>query len=142
MGAKKNDPVLLEYIEYLKQRSSSGHFTNEYEFVGDSSIGCLGSARLGKMNVMDGKYIGIKTNKRRPVLIEDLLEENYLDLDSDIYGIYIPEQDILTRPKYQWFAVLNTQEILKSNLFITRHMKTSIMDSTVGSSEIKSMITI
>lgn len=142
MGAKKNDLVLLEYIEYLKQRSSSGHFTSEYEFVGDSSIGCLGSARLGKMNVIDGKYIGIKTVKRRPVLIEDLLEENYLGLEPDIYGIYIPEQDVLTRPKYQWFAVLNTQELLKSNLFIARHMKTSIIDSTVGSSEIKSMITI
>jgi hypothetical protein len=61
-----------------------------------------------------------------------------LDLDLNIYGIYIPEHDILTRPKYQWFAVLNTQELLRSNLFIARHMKTSIMKSA-GSSEIKSI---
>jgi uncharacterized FAD-dependent dehydrogenase len=46
--------------------------------------------------LIGGEYIGIKTNKRKPVLIEDLMEDNYLDLKTDIYGIYIPEVKFLS----------------------------------------------
>lgn len=123
MGAKKNDLTILEYVEHLKNRLSIGHYTREYEFVGETSIGCIGSIDLDKMNLIGGEYIGIKTNKKKPVLIEDLLEDNTLDLNPNMYGIYIPEDEILSRPKYQWFAVLNTEELLNSNTFIARQIR-------------------
>lgn len=128
MGAKKHDPVIKEYVEYLKQRSSNGHITRVYEFLGDTSIGCAGTIQKGRMNLIGGEFIGIKTNKRKPVLIEDLLEDNYLDLNKNMYGIYIPEDELLLRPKYSWFAVLNTQQILESNSFISKHIKASMVD--------------
>jgi len=146
MGSKKNNIVILEYVEYLKTRSLNGHFTNEYEFLGDTSIGSWGTINKGKMNLIGGEYIGIKTNKRKPVLLEDLMEDNYLDLNPNIYGIYIPGDEMLLRPKYQWFAVLNSRQILESNMFISKHLKASMVDSNNldygKTTEIPSAITI
>ena len=129
MGAKKGDPVIKEYMDYLRERSKGGHITEVYEFTGDTSVGSMGTIQQGRMNLIGGEFIGIKTRKRKPVLIEELLEDNYLDLNENMYGIYIPEDDILNRPKYQWFAVLSSEQILETKAFITRHIKSSMMDA-------------
>jgi hypothetical protein len=145
MGSPKNNDVILEYIDYLKSRSQSGHITRVYEFLGDTQVGCIGSINMGKMNLIGGEYIGIKTNKRKPVLLEDLMEDNYLDLSPAMYGIYIPESEILLRPKYQWFAVLDSKQLLESNIFIAKHIKASMVDALSDysvSTEIKSTISI
>jgi len=128
MGAKKGDPVIKEYMDYLRERSKGGHITEVYEFTGDTSVGSMGTIEQGRMNLVGGEFIGIKTRKRKPVLIEELLEDNYLDLNENMYGIYIPEDEILKRPKYQWFAVLTSEQILETRAFITRHIKSSMMD--------------
>jgi hypothetical protein len=145
MGAEKNNGAIMQYIEYLKIRSQSGHITNVYDFLGDISVGCIDTIDAGKMNLIGGEYIGIKNNKRKPVLIEDLMEDNYLDLNTKMYGIYIPEDEILKRPKFQWFAVLDSKQILETNIFIAKHIKASMVDAHSEydkSSEIKSIISI
>jgi hypothetical protein len=145
MGAKKSDPVIKDYIEYLGTRSKNGHITRAYEFIGDTAIGCVGTINAGRMNLIGGEYIGIKTKKRKPVLIEELLEDNYLDLQENIYGIYIPQDEILIRPKFSWFAVLTTAQLLETNTFITKHIKASMIDAVTiynKSNEIKSPIAI
>jgi hypothetical protein len=129
MGAKKHDPVMKQYTEYLGQRSKSGHFTAVYEFLGDSSVGCVGTIHQGRMNLVGGEFIGIKTLTSKPVLIEELLEDNYLDLHKNIYGIYIPEDELLKRPKFSWFAVLSTEQLLETNTFLTKHIKASMLDA-------------
>lgn len=146
MGAEKNNATILQYIDYLKRRSKSGHMSNVYDFLGDISVGCIDSINAGKMNLIGGEFIGIKTkNKSKPVLIEDLMEDNFLDLNEKMYGIYIPMDDILNRPKFQWFAVLNTEQVLETNTFIAKHLKASMVDAFPEyskSSEIKSLISI
>jgi hypothetical protein len=52
-----------------------------------------------------------------------------LDLKDNIYGIYIPEDEILIRPKYQWFAALNIDQILETKSFLTTHIKASMLDA-------------
>jgi len=145
MGSKKNDPIIKGYIDYLGSRAKNGHFTSEYEFLGDTSIGCIGTIQTGKMNVIGGEYIGIKTRNKKPVLIEELMEDNYLDLDDNIYGIYIPADEILKRPKFSWFAVLSTEQLLETNTFITKYIKASMIDSVSiynKSTEKNNLITI
>ena len=129
MGCQKNDPVIKEYVDYLGQRSKTGHFTAEHAFLGDTSVGCSGTIEQGRMNLVGGEFIGIKTNKAKPVLIEDLLEDNYLDLNKNMYGIYIPEDELLIRPKFSWFAVLSTEQLLETNTFLTKHIKASMLDA-------------
>lgn len=128
-GAKKNNPVIKEYIDYLQQRGLNGHITNVYEFLGDTSVGAIGTIKQGRMNLIGGEFIGIKTKKRKPVLIEDLMEDNFLDIYENTYGIYIPEDELLIRPKFSWLCVCTTAQIMEANTFITNHLKTSMIDS-------------
>ena len=145
MGAVKNDPVILELVEYLKQRNVSPHFSAEVDFVGDTSNWCFDRLNEGKLNLIGGERIGVKTEKRKTILLEDLMEEGFLDLRKDTVGIYIPADEILTRPKYQWFAVLPSEQVLKTNSIIAKYLMASIADSSdeyVKSSEIRSVVSI
>jgi hypothetical protein len=129
-GSPKNNDTIKDFIEYLKLKNKSVHFTNEFDFLADNSEWCFDAILNGKMNIIGGEKIGIKTRDRKPVLIDDLMEENFLDLPSDLYGIYIPEEEMLKRNKFQWFSVMEGDSILESNSIIAKYLKASIVDST------------
>jgi hypothetical protein len=145
MGAVKNDATILELIEYLKKRNKSPHFSSEPDFLGDSTEWCVDKINGGQMNLIGGERIGIKTDDRKVILLEDLMEEGYLKLNRSVIGIYIPADEILIRPKYQWFAVLPSEQILKSNMIISKYLMASIIDTTdeySKSTEIRSVVAI
>ena len=129
-GAAKNDPTILELVEYLKKRNKNPHFTCEPDFTGDSSQWCLDAIQNQKLNLIGGQQIGVKTNNRKTILLENLMEEEFLDLSPSAVGIYIPAEEILNRPKYQWFAVMPAEQILKTNMIISKYLMASIADST------------
>jgi len=128
-GAKKNDPIILEFIEYLKQRNQSPHFTAETEFLGDSAHWCMDVIKQQKMNLIGGELVGVKTNSRSPILLENLMEEEYLDLHSNAVGIYIPNDEILKRPKFEWFAVYPSEQLLSTRMIISKYLMASIVDA-------------
>lgn len=130
MGANKNDAGILELVEYIKQLNSSTHISSEQQFTGALSYKCQQLMRENKMTVVGGEMVGVKTTKRLPILLDDLMEEDYIDLDHRAVGIYIPAEEILRRPKYQWFAVLPSDNILQSKMIISKYFVTSIVDST------------
>lgn len=145
MGAAKNDPTILEFVEYLKKRNQSPFFTTEPGFLGDSSQWCISAVRLQHMNLVGGELVGVKTNERKPILLENLMEEEFLDLHHDAVGIYIPNDEILKRPKFQWFAILPADEILKSRMVISKYLTSSIIDTNdeyKRKSEIKSVVSL
>jgi hypothetical protein len=145
MGAPKNNPTILEFVKMLKTRSQNPHFTNEYEFLGDTSQIASSFILKNEMNIINGQLIGIKNQKNKPILLEDLMEEEFLELDSNCYGIYIPNSAVLNRPKYEWFAVMEISELLMSNLSIVKYMKASIIDTIdeySKSNEMKSVTAI
>jgi hypothetical protein len=82
-----------------------------------------------KINLLGGELIGVKTTGRKPILLEDLMEENFLDLHPNCYGVFIPNDEILSRTKYQWFASLSEHEILNSNIIISKLIKISMVDN-------------
>ena len=129
MGAKKNDPVIKEYAEYLKSRNWSPHFSCDREFGGDSQQWLLSKIDAQEIQLIGGEIVGVKTNGKKPILVDHLLEEEFLDLSPNCVGIYIPEEDILARTKYQWFATISTEELLKSEMIIAKYMQASILDS-------------
>jgi len=145
MGSNKNDATVLELIKYLKQRNQSPHFTSQNEFLGDTSQWCIKAINNQKMNLIGGENIGIKNTKRKQILLENLMEEQYLDLVNNCYGIYIPADEVLKRTKYQWFAVLDKAEMMNSNIAIVKYMKSSMVDVNdeyYKSTSIKSVITL
>jgi hypothetical protein len=130
IGAKKNDETIKELIEYLKNRNLSPHFSAEPAFTGDTSYWCLDAVKHDKMVLVGGEMIGVKSKTGKPILLEELMEENYLDLVKNPYGIYIPADEILKRPKFQWFAVVPSEDVFKTNAIIAKHLKASIVDSS------------
>lgn len=145
VGASKNDPVILELVEYLKTRNSSGHYSNENEFVGDVSYWCENAIENQRMNLHGGELIGIKSNQGKQIILENLMEEAYIQFHSDSYGILIPADEILRRPKYQWFAVLSSEAVLNTNAIISKHLLSSIADSEDmyrQDKELRSVVTI
>ena len=45
----------------------------------------------------------------------------YFELIDDVYGLYIPDEDILKRTKYQWFSRLSTEQILLSDTMLGKY---------------------
>ena len=144
-GAAKNDQTMLELVEYLKKRNKSVHFSSEADFVGDTSQWCLSKIDQQKMTLVGGELVGVKTEDRKTIVLEDLMEEGFLKMHKNAVGVYIPADEILRRPKYQWFAVLPSEQILSSNMIISKYLAASIVDTTSEyhkSSEIKSVVSI
>ena len=129
MGAKRDDATMFELVEYLKARNLTLHATHERAFLGDSSQWCLNAIRNQKMNLVGGEKIGIKTNDRKQILLEDIMEEKDLDLSNDCCGIYIPADEVLKRTKYHWLAFISKQDLLRSDIAISRYIKASSADA-------------
>ena len=146
MGANKHSEVVGNIIDFLKSNIKPGHFSQHHEFEGSVQHLLQDALATNQIQVIDGEFIGIKTRVKKPILLEDLMEENYLDIDSSrIYGVLIPSEDILTRPKYQWFAILPEEELLEKRMVISKLLKASMVDSIDEyhrSTEINSLLAI
>jgi hypothetical protein len=129
-GANKNDPVIHELMEYIKLLYKDGHISKENAFKGMLNQKCNEFIHFDKMNLIGGEIIGIKTTRGRPILLDEICEEAYIDLSKDAVGVFIPADEVLTRPKFQWFAYSNAEQILASNMIIAKYIKASITDTT------------
>ena len=130
-GAERKNNSIEGLVEYLHGLVANGHLSDESQFSGDVQSWLGLAYQHGFFNLVDGDLIGIKTFKRRKnILIEDLMEERALDLSPDCYGIYIDQDEILRRTKYQWFAVMSTEEILNSSMILAKYLKKAIVGSS------------
>jgi hypothetical protein len=129
MGAPKRNPIIRQYVDYLKKRNQNPHYSEESLFLGRTSHWCNIRVEDGKMNRIPGELIGVKTMKGKPVRVEDLMEEAALDLSQDLYGVYIPEDQLLLRTKYQWFPVISSEELLNSNIIIVKYLIAAMVNS-------------
>jgi hypothetical protein len=139
MGALKNDTFIREMLDYMKKRNSNSHISSEDKFLGTTAQWCIKQIDLSKMTLMGGEIIGTKTNKKTPIILDDLMGEEFLQLHGHCLGIYIPNNQVLHRIKYQWFSVLSCAEILKTNTVVSKLLKVSMVDKT-NVKEIKSSI--
>jgi hypothetical protein len=128
-GSNKNNETVKKYVQFLKQRCQSPHFTNEHEFIGDISQWCIRNIGEGDVQMISADMVGLRLANGRPVLLEDLMGEEYLSLSSHCMGIFIPEDEILKRTKYQWFASLPSAELLDANIILVKYMKQSLVSA-------------
>lgn len=116
-GSPKHSKV-MEQIHLFLQEIISRDLTMDSIFLGKLNTFCLEKIKFGEMNFIDGKEIGIKTMKNRPVYIEDLMSEKTISLIPNMYGIYIPADEILNRIQYGWFTRLSESEVLLSKTIL------------------------
>jgi len=188
MGAKKDCPMVKEYMDYLKQlyqvkdtriltplgpipvfdgivRAGGGggvsgnvalggvrngeeasgvpdldgprnyepvqaFYTNEMEFTGEKAQWLLNKIEKQEIALVGGEYIGVKSREKRVIDLDELMADGFLDVDNEqLYGLYIPADDLLIRTKYAWFAVLPTHQVINTHTIVAKYLKLSIMDS-------------
>jgi len=132
MGAQQNAHVMGEFIEYI-QRLISSDFTSQAEFLGDMNRWCNSRIKNHKITLIGGKLVGVKTMDDQPILVDNLLSNEYIDIYPDTYGIYIPADEILNRRHYEWFARLSPKQVLESQIIISKYiLLASAPDSSRG----------
>ena len=110
MGCKKNNPTMKRFIKYQEQLYKER--TEQSDFIGNTQLW------LNRENVgVDGKSIGVKKIDESPVLIDELLGTSDIILPEH-YGIYIPQDEIMRRPKYSWFARMSVPQLKESQFYI------------------------
>ena len=126
-GTPKNNKTVKEFIEFI-QHTISNDFTAQSKFSGDFDRFANNQIQKGKINMIPGIDVGIKTVDDTPIKLEDLMSNNYLNIYPQTYGIWIPADQILSRRKYEWFARLSQKQVLESNTIIGNYILVNIGD--------------
>jgi hypothetical protein len=121
MGAPKHNHMMAELIEKI-QHTISNDNTAQSVFLGDLNRFVAEQVARKKIYLVDGKLIGTKTIEDEPILIDDLLSNNYIKLYNNADGIYIPADEILNRRNYEWFARLSPAQVLESKMIISKYI--------------------
>jgi hypothetical protein len=121
MGAEKENPVVGELIDFM-QRTISSDYTDETKFLGEFNRWCFTRIERNQVNLIDGKLVGTKTMEDTPIIIDDLLSNDYIDIYSNTYGIYIPANEVLKRRHYEWFARMSPTQVLESPIIISKYL--------------------
>lgn len=116
-GAPKECPVVEDLIQYMEAIDSED-FTAASTFLGAFPRWVMKRVSEGKVQLIPGAEVGVKTVEDAPVLVDDLLANNYLHLYSNMYGIWIPAEEILGRRNFEWFARMSAKQVLHSNTIL------------------------
>lgn len=120
-GAPKECETVRELCSFI-ERTSSHDYTAETKFLGNYDKWCKQRIENGTMNMIEGVEIGTKTIDERPIILDDLMSNHYLDLYQGTYGILIPADEILNRRKYEWFARLSQKQVMESDTIIGNYL--------------------
>jgi hypothetical protein len=132
MGAEKENDVLKQLIDFM-ERVISTDYTSQVNFLGDFNRWCKKKITTNQIYMIDGNELGVKTLDGDPVMVEELLGENYINFYRDMYGIWIPWENILKRTKYNWFVRMSPEQVLKGNFILAKYMLlSSAPDSHLG----------
>jgi hypothetical protein len=118
MGCKKRSKMMERLVNY--QEDLYKDKTEQSDFIGNISLWL----NRHKITVLDGSFIGLKKMDTSPVTLQEILGSTDIELPKH-YGIYIPQDEIINRPKYSWFARMSTEQILESSLLFSKLVKKS-----------------
>jgi hypothetical protein len=105
-------------------------YTNETEFTGEKAQWLWNKIGQQEIALVGGEFVGVKSRQKKVIDLDELMADGFLDVDnSQLYGVFIPADDLLIRPKYAWFAVLPTHQVINTHTIAAKYLKLSIIDS-------------
>jgi hypothetical protein len=119
-GSKKEDPQLLEIIEQVKTANQNPYVVPEFEGTFQKIL--ISNVASNNLTVVNGGLIGIQTKDAKPIQLDLLLGEEFVTWNPQLFGIYIPHREIISRKKYQWFCRLSKHDLLRSELMIAKYV--------------------
>ena len=130
-GAPKECEMVLSLVNYI-QRIISTDYTAESRFLGDFNRWCQQHIEQGRINLIDGMEIGVKSVEGKQIVIDDLMSNHYLKICPYAYGIVIPSEEILNRRKFEWFARLSEKQVLQSDTIIGNYLLVAVAPEEPG----------
>lgn len=121
MAANKKCPIINELINLCISQNTEPHYSCENNLIGIREKWLIEQIKERRIKLLSGDMIGVMTKNKKPILLDNLMEENYLDFSNDAIGIFIPADDILKRPKYKWFSVISSEEILNGTTILNKY---------------------
>ena len=121
MGCRKGSQAVKELIQFI-ERINSKDCTNEQKFLGEVDRKCFDLIQKNEMTLLEGRLVGCFDKESKPVLVDNLLQSSYIDFSDNLQGILIPDNEILNRIKYQWFARLSPEQIVGSNIILSKYL--------------------
>jgi len=128
MGAKRESNTLKDLTVYI-EALISGDYTDEHNFEGSIARKCYQYILENKAGKICGGLLGVKSKKSKPIALEELMGNTFLDFMPGCYGLYIPSDQILKRSKYEWFARMSTEQVLRSETVIGKVLLTNVIPS-------------
>jgi|MDTB01.3.fsa_nt_gb hypothetical protein len=108
MGSNKNNPILLEYINKIRKEP---HLTFSDDVLKDMDIPYIDPKLIGNQDVYGNK-----------ITLEDLMLDKQIEFVSNSIGIMIPHDELLRRPKYNWYCELEPSDVLTAHIFLSKYM--------------------
>jgi hypothetical protein len=123
MGGEKGSSACRELMDFM-QRQISSDYTAQPNFLGDFDRWLKNKSNSGSVQIISGTEVGTKTVNDGPVLVDTLLgsDTTILNFYGRAYGVWIPAADILKRTRYQWFARMSLEQVMKSNTVIGNYI--------------------
>jgi len=121
MGCERGCTMMSNYISYLEINTSTD-FTAESHFTDAYGRWCYEKITRGDINIIPADMLGVKDMAGKPVTLEVLMSNNFLNLSERVQGLYIPADEILKRNAYQWFARLSAKQALESDTTIGKYL--------------------
>ena len=121
MGCQRGCTTMANYINYLEINTSTD-FTAESQFNGDYSRWCFEKITQGELNMIPADLLGTKDVDGKPVTLDLLMKNNFINLTDRVQGLYIPADEIIKRSAYQWFARLSAKQALNSDTTIGKYL--------------------
>ena len=119
MGCRRKNECMKQFIAYQEELYLDK--TNQSDFIGNTRLWL----KLQKeLTIVDGTWIGLKKIDNSAVTIQELLGTSHIDIPIT-YGVYMPQEEILKRPKFSWFARMSTKQILESELLFAKFVLAS-----------------
>lgn len=121
MYSPKQHPTIRDLINTIQEIISSD-YTSESIFTKQINQYCATLITENKLGLISGNMVGTKNLKQKPIYLENLFGDKQLSIDvNELYGIYIPQDELLQRKQFNWFCYLDEQEIYKTNAIISKY---------------------
>lgn len=124
IGCRRGCKTMKELCSIM-ERIISDDYTDESTFLGLEDQHLLSFLFANKANQIDAKLLGVEDIYGKIVGIDRLIGNSHIPFDTNLYGIYIPNDEILKRTAYQWFARLSTSQVMSSKTNIGELLRSS-----------------
>lgn len=118
IGSQPDNPNLLSIIQYT-QHIISTDYTDASVFIGKINNWCRKNPNV---YLVPAHKLGTGDKNDNAVLVDNLLERDYIPYAQNMYGIWIPHEEIVNRLQYEWFCRMSKEQVLNGNIILSKYI--------------------